>query len=449
MTGHATGIFHPNFSTEPYWWEAWKPLPSRGRRDLPARADVVLIGGGLTSLNAALELARAGTNVCVLEASAFGIGASTRNGGAVSSSVNIGKGLGGVKGRSDAEAAAEKKALLVDGSQALAHLETVIAREAIDCDYVPSGRMTGAFTRNHYANLEKQCALLNEHTDARAHMLPRERIREEMASDFYFGGMVVERSGKLHPAKYYGGLLAAAERAGAVLVSETPVTGLVREAAGWRVQTPRGEIRAEKLFAGTNGHTGPATPSLRRRAVPVASHMIATEELDPALAASLIPKGRTLGETKRVLCYYRLSPDGKRVLFGGRPRFTQVDPHTSARLLHDLMVERFPQLRDVRVTHNWMGNLAFAFDHLPHMGEIDGIHYAMCCNGSGVAMLGWLGHESARKMLGGANSVNAFDGRKFPTKPLYGGNPWFLPMIGAWYRHLDKRERQASERETS
>ena len=92
-----------------------------------------------------------------------------------------------------------------------------------------------------------------------------------------------------------------------------------------------------------------------------------------------------------MLCYYRLSPDGRRVLFGGRPRFTHVAPETSARLLHALMLERFPQLAGVRITHGWMGNLAFAFDQLPHMGEIDGVHYALACNGSGVAMLGWLG----------------------------------------------------------
>jgi glycine/D-amino acid oxidase-like deaminating enzyme len=175
--------------------------------------------------------------------------------------------------------------------------------------------------------------------------------------------------------------------------------------------------------------------------------MIATEELDPVLAARLIPKGRFLSETKRVLCYYRLSPDGRRMLFGGRPRFTQVAPETSARLLHALMVERFPQLAGARVTHNWMGNLAFAFDQLPHMGEIGGIHYAMCCNGSGVAMLGWLGQQSARKMMGGANRLNAFDGRPFSAPALYTGVPWFLPLVGAWYRHLDRRDRRAAARE--
>jgi glycine/D-amino acid oxidase-like deaminating enzyme len=436
-------LFHPSFGTDPWWWEAWRPDMERGRRDVPARADVALVGGGLASLNAALELARAGTSCVVLEAKAFGIGASTRNGGAVSAGVNVGKGLGGLRGVEDE---AEKRALLADAAQALDHLETVIAREGIDCDYVRSGRFSGAFTPAHYRAQEKQCERLNAFGGSEARMLPRDRQREEMASDFYFGGMLVDRAGKLHPAKYYGGLLAAAERAGAVLVSGAPVERLERETGGWRVSTPRGELRVEKVFVGTNGYTGKVTPELRRRAIPVASHMIATEELDPALAASLIPNGRTLGETKRVLCYYRLSPDGRRVLFGGRPRFTEVAPETSARLLHELMVERFPQLAGTRITNGWMGNLAFAFDQLPHMGEIDGIHYAMCCNGSGVGMLGWLGQQSARKMLGGGNRQNAFDGRPFPRQAFYGGNPWFLPIVGAWYRHLDRKDRRAAER---
>lgn len=437
-------LFHPEFSTDPYWWRAWRPAPERGRGDVPAKADVALIGGGLSSLNAALELARAGTDCVVLEATSFGTGASTRNGGGVSGGINVGKGLGGLKQDISEET---KRAMITDAAQALDHIETVIKRETIDCDYVHSGRFSGAFTPAHYRSQIKQCEMLNACAKAEAHMLPRERQREEMASDFYFGGMVVERSGKLHPAKYYGGLFDAAARAGAKLVSEAPVTKVERVTGGWRIETPRGVVQAEKVFVGTNGYTGAATPELRRRAIPVASHMIATEELDPALAASLIPKGRTLAETKRVLCYYRLSPDGKRVLFGGRPRFTQVAPEVSARLLHELMVERFPQLAGVRIAHNWMGNLAFAFDQLPHMGEQDGLHYAMCCNGSGVAMLGWLGQQSARKMLGGANRLNAFDGRPFGTQPFYNGNPWFLPIVGAWYRHLDRKDRTAGERE--
>jgi glycine/D-amino acid oxidase-like deaminating enzyme len=110
------------------------------------------------------------------------------------------------------------------------------------------------------------------------------------------------------------------------------------------------------------------------------------------------------------------------------------------------MVQRWPQLTDVRITHAWNGYLAFTFDYLPHMGTLEGLHYAGGCQGSGVAMLSWLGHMVARKILGGANRVCAFDGRELQTRPFYSGDPWFLPAVGAWYRYLDRRDRARSER---
>ena len=66
------------------------------------------------------------------------------------------------------------------------------------------------------------------------------------------------------------------------------------------------------------------------------------------------------------------------------------------------------------------------------------MHYLMACNGSGVAMMSYLGYQTARKIAGGSNApINAFDGHDFPTVPFYSGNPWFLPMVGAWYRTRD------------
>jgi glycine/D-amino acid oxidase-like deaminating enzyme len=140
-----------------------------------------------------------------------------------------------------------------------------------------------------------------------------------------------------------------------------------------------------------------------------------------------------------VLCYYRQSPDNKRVIFGGRARFTQVTPEVSAPVLHGYMLERWPQLKGVKVTHAWTGNVAFAFDFLPHMGQEQGMHYLMACNGSGVAMMSYLGYQTARKIAGGSNAaINAFDGQPFPTVPFYNGNPeWVLPLVGAWYRTRD------------
>ena len=188
-------------------------------------------------------------------------------------------------------------------------------------------------------------------------------------------------------------------------------------------------------------NTGGLTPALRRRVVPVASHIIATEKLPQDLARSLIPKGRTLSDTRRVLCYYRLSPDGTRMVFGGRARFTQVDATVSAPILHRYMTDRFPQLRGVKVTHAWTGNVAFTLDALPHMGRWDDLHYCLGCNGSGVAMMTYLGYQTARKIARVANYACTFDRAEFPDHPLYSGNPWFLPVVGGYYRLRDNLDR--------
>jgi glycine/D-amino acid oxidase-like deaminating enzyme len=226
-----------------------------------------------------------------------------------------------------------------------------------------------------------------------------------------------------------------------VVCGDARVTGLDRVGAGWRVATARGVVTAGDVVIATNGYTGDVTPDLKRRVVPVASHIIATEPLPPDLAASLLPTGRSISDTRRVLTYFRMSPDGTRMIFGGRARFTQVDPTVSAPILHRFMCDRFPQLAGSRVTHAWTGNVAFTLDHLPHVGQMDGLHFALGCNGSGVAMMTWLGHQTARKLMGGANHPSAFERLPLPSHPFYSGNPWFLPAIGAWYRFRDTLDR--------
>jgi glycine/D-amino acid oxidase-like deaminating enzyme len=136
-----------------------------------------------------------------------------------------------------------------------------------------------------------------------------------------------------------------------------------------------------------------------------------------------------------------MSPDGRCMVFGGRARFTQVDATVSAPILHRYMVDRLPQLRGVKVTHAWTGNVAFTLDALPHMGSRDGLHYCLGCNGSGVAMMTYLGWQTARKIGGVANYACSFDTEEFPGHPLYSGNPWFLPVAGSYYRLRDNLDR--------
>jgi glycine/D-amino acid oxidase-like deaminating enzyme len=445
----AESVFHKDFKAMPWWWEWWHPTNEMSQ-DPPRKIDVLVVGAVYGGLSTALELARSGVEVTVLERGDFGVGASTRNGGAVSGGTNLGKGFSGKGLKDDPEEWKKAMArMLADGAESLTQVQTVIEREGIECYWRLWGRFVGAYTPQHYAQQEAKVGTYNDSAGAGTRMVPRERQREEIASDYYFGGMVVNRSGQLHPALYYGGLLKAAQRAGARLCAQCDAEKIERKpkgsGGGFRVLTNKGPIEARDVVIATNGYTGDVTPTLKRRLVPVASHIIATEEIPEDLAKSLIPKGRTLSDSKRVLCYYRLSPDNKRVIFGGRARFTQVPPHVSAPVLHGYMLQRWPQLKGTKITHAWTGNVAFAFDYVPHMGTERGMHYLMACNGSGVAMMSYLGYQTARKIAGGSNApANAFDEREFPTMPFYSGNPWFLPMVGAWYRTRDWWDRLAA-----
>jgi len=138
-----------------------------------------------------------------------------------------------------------------------------------------------------------------------------------------------------------------------------------------------------------------------------------------------------------VLHYYRLSPDGKRVIFGGRARFTDIPGELRARLLHAALVERMPEMADIKVTHTWQGNVAFTYDALPHAGELDGLHFVLGCNGSGVSMMPFLGDRLGKAIVGRLHGRLPFGDAQLPPIPLYSGDPWFLPAIGGAFRALD------------
>lgn len=426
-------IFHQDFRERPFWWEAAPPV---GREQPPAKTvDVAVVGGGYAGLSAALHLARGGARVAVLEAGEFGIGASSRNAGMVSGGNFLGKGL---KGLTETEAAA----MIGEASGALDLVEEIIAREGIDCHYERTGRVVAAAVPAHYEAMSASVDRLNRVADAQAVMLPRSRQREEMATDAYAGGMIVNRTGKLHPALYLHGLLAATERAGAQLHSACEALSIAGAPGKFDLQTTRGSIRAGQVVIATNGYTGALTPALRRRVVPVGSYMIATEPLPRDLAETLLPNGRTLTDSRRVLRYGRMSPDGTRLLFGGRARFSPQAATAAAPALYRFMTDVFPQVKGYRLTHAWCGNVAFTFDFLPHAGQREGLHYCLGCNGSGISMMTMLGRNVAARILGAADA-GAFDRPSFPTRPLYAGNPrLFLPLVGSAYKFQDWLDRR-------
>ena len=435
----APSIFAEGFKPAPYWCDA-APPDDDGDAPPPERADVAIVGSGYTGLSAALELARGGADVVVLEAHRFGEGASTRSGGMVSGGVNVGKG-GDIERLYGAD---RVNAMIEEASESYGHFERLIEREGIECGYRRSGRFVGAHSPSAYAGMAARVDSLNAHADAGAWLVPPERRREQLGSDFYHGGMVVERAGGVHPSLYHQGLRRACRAAGVRLSARCAVEGIEGTAGDLTVRTARGVVRAREVVLGTNGYTGAATPWHRRRVIPVGSYIIATEPLGEERVRELFPTMRMIADTKRVLYYFRPSPDGTRVVFGGRASFRTRTALETAPILYEYMVGVFPQLRGVRLSHAWTGNVAFTFDRIPHMGDRDGVHYALGCNGSGVVMMSHLGHRTALKILGRTNRPSAFDGLPFETRPLYNGTPWFLPAIGAWYKLRDWINRRSA-----
>jgi glycine/D-amino acid oxidase-like deaminating enzyme len=434
MTGDA--VFAPGFKTTPFWWEA-APPPQPGPVALPDAAEVVVIGGGIAGLATALELGRAGVPALVLDREAIGWGASSRNGGALSGAGALGRAKGDVTKTMDAALLAE----MVDEAEAsFDAFEALIERERIDCAYRRCGRFVGAHSPRAMAALATRCEMLNRSDSGGAALVPKERLAEELATPHYHGGLWIRRAGSLHPARYTQGLAAAAARAGATLAGGVEVRGIAREGADFLVATSAGAVKARQVMVATNGYTGRATPWHRRRVIPVASYMVATEVLGRDRVRALLPNLRVYGDTKKILYYFRPSPEGDRILFGGRATLSDTDPRIGARWLHKHLVHLLPQLQGVRITHGWKGNVAFAFDMLPHVGVQDGIHHALGCNGSGVVTMTHLGTVAARMMLGGDNRASAFTRLPLTTLPGYTGTPWFMPLVTGWYRLKDMRD---------
>jgi glycine/D-amino acid oxidase-like deaminating enzyme len=269
-------------------------------------------------------------------------------------------------------------------------------------------------------------------------LVPPERIRAEIGSTAFPGGLVEKDGGGLHPAKYVYGLACASARAGAKLCEHTTVQTIRRSARrdGFELSTTQGTFKASEVVLATNGYTGALAPEVQRRVFPVGSYMITTEPLAPELQRELSPKNRVMYSTKYFLNYFRLTPDG-RMTMGGRNNLSpHLDLVESAQNLTETMVHIFPQLRGCPVTHSWTGRLGLTFDLAPHIGRVKGIYYALGYGGHGVALSGYLGKEVA-ELISGRIRRSPFMDIPHLTYFFYRGRPWFLPLAAAYYRLLD------------
>ena len=424
---------------EQNYWLTTVEMPRPPAEPLPAAVDVAVIGAGFTGLSAARALARRGAKVAVLEAHTVGWGASSRNGGMVLTGLKLGVNkLITMYGRERTERMYAASLASIDC------VERIVREEKIDCDFVRCGHLEVACKQKHFAGFARQAEVIAREFNHELRIVPRNELQDEIGSAIYYGGMVDEVSAALNPARYVAGLATAAMNAGAQIFEKTRVVDLARAARqgtpGWQVTTARGPLWARDIFVGTSGYTTKATFGLQKKIIPIGSYIIATEILSEAQARELSPRNRMIYDSKNYIHYYRLTPD-RRMLFGGRAAFfpeTENSVRRSAEILRREMIEVYPQLRDAKIEYVWGGTLDFAFDIMPHAGQMDGIYFALGYAGHGVAMATYQGAKMA-ELIAGEKPDNPFVDIPFPGAPLglYNGKPWFLPLAGAWYKFLD------------
>ena len=412
----------------PYWWDDRPEAPDLPPSP-PRKTDILVIGAGYTGLSAAIAAHDAGAEVAIVDAGQPGVGASTRNGGMFGAHPRLSLArLSQLYGRETAEG------VFHEATPALNFVRDLQMREGIDCDFQQSGRIALAWTRKDFDGLKKLAEELSS-TTVEAEIIEKADLGNEIGTKLYHGGILMPQHGSLHPRKFHDGLLAAALRRGVPIIGDCRVDGLERMAGGHLAKTAKGEVRAEKVILATNGYTDRTFPWHNRRVFPLPSYLIATEPLSPNFLSQLAPGRRMMVETRARHSYYRVSPDGTRLLFGGRAAMKPIDIGKAAKRLAATMAEVWPETKGVRLTHAWTGNTGYAFNHMPEVGEVDGLHYAMGFSGSGTVMAPYLGAKAGWRAVGDKRGETAYSGTRLRTHWLHpGGKPHFLQAADLWYQ---------------
>jgi glycine/D-amino acid oxidase-like deaminating enzyme len=419
-----------------YWTDTAPRFAGAEAGPVEGSVDVAVIGGGFTGLSAALALGRRGASVAVLEAGKVASAASGRNGGQVNNGTSVD--FGGLVQKLGHAAA---QALYHAFDAAVDTVERIVTEQQIACDFRRCGKIKLAAKPEHYEKLARSFDLLHRETDPETELVPAARLREEVGSDRFYGGLVHKKSAQLHMGRFGGGLAEAAKRHGARLFENAPVTKLTRAPGGSRdLTTPRGTVRAKQVLIATGpSMTGPFF-HFRRRIVPIGSYIIATEILNEEQIRSIMPTRRNATTSKNIGNYFRIAPDD-RLIWGGRARFALSSPTSdikSGRILEQSLRETFPQLGPVGIDYCWGGIIDLTADRLPRAGEHDGMFYALGFSGHGAQMSVHMGQQMANVMAGDA-AANPLRALPWPAIPGHFGPPWFMPFVGAWYRFQDWR----------
>lgn len=397
-------------------------------------ADVAIIGGGFSGVNAALELSERGLDVVLLEANRIAWGATGRNGGQI-----IG-GLGNNPERLRNRIGEDGVALLhAIGDECVTIAHERIEKYRIECD-LRWGYCEVALNRRHLQQLQDSVQQFQQRGYPHAlQLLDRDGIAQHIGSDAYRGGLYhATGAGHLHPLKLCQGEAAAAISQGARLFERSRVLR-IDQGLRPRVVTATGSVSAKHLVLCCNGYLGNLIPQLARRMIPASSCIIATSPLPQALANTVLPSNAAVCDMRNDLDYYRLSAD-RRLLFGGLANYTGLVQGNYTDIVRSRMLKVFPQLAGVSIDFAWDGQMGISMNSIPQIGRFDdNCYYIQAFSGHGVAATHGMARLTADAICGTVSRFDQMSG--IPHRAFPGGRYLRRPLTALgmqFYKARDK-----------
>lgn len=396
--------------------------------------DVVVVGGGFTGVNTALELAERGFSVILLEANRISWGATGRNGGQI-----IG-GIGHSLERFEKRIGKDGVRLIYDmGVECCDIIRQRVDKYQIDCD-LTWGYCDVALKPRHMREFEAEKAYQEKMGYPHAlELLNRDQLQSEVQSDLYIGGMLNRTgNGHCHVLNLCLGEAKAAESLGVQLFEQSRVTKVV-EGQSPAVHTEHGVVKASHVVLCGNAYLDGLVPKIGAKVLPSNSSVITTEPLTEQQAKALMPGNRAVCDPRTALDYYRLTAD-RRLLFGGLSNYTGREPKDLQAVMRDKMLKVFPQLEGVRIDYGWSGQMGIGINRMPQLGRLNGnVYYIQAYSGHGVAPTHMMGRITAQMIAGQAERFDIFGKIKhwsFPGGKLLRTPSFALGMM--YYKLLDE-----------
>jgi len=364
--------------------------------------DAAIVGGGLAGLSAALQLARAGKRVAVLEAESVGFGASGRNGGFVFPGYAADDGdIARIAGK---ERARQLHLLSIEGVEFVR--DTIGSLGIADAASQPG--IMSVLRYDDGENLKAYADKARRDYHYQLEYMDRDAVRAVLKSERYFQALRDPNAFHMHPLNYLRAIAREIERLGGCIFEQSAVTSTDLGGAEKRLGTAAGAVKARDVVFATGGYTGALNGRLKRSFLPIATYVMVSEEA-PDLIASAIATADAILDNRRAGDYYRVVDGGRRLLWGGRITTRAASTAGLVKELRAEMVGTYPQLAGLRTELAWSGLMSYARHLMPQIGRMaPGIWYCTAFGGHGLNTTAIGGKVVAEGILGASERYRLF-----------------------------------------